>query len=314
MKQTLTYAILLFSFSNSLAQTVMDYDGNEYTPVVIGTQTWLKENLKTTHCMDGTALTLITDNNAWITTADPAYCWYNNNEVFKPTFGALYNHQVVKGCAVCPTGYKLPSNADISKLITTAGGMSVAGTHLKDNNAGTTWSSPLTADNSTGFSLVGTGYRNASDGSFGNILQSTSTWVTDEYTNQAGDFHLSTYNSLPQILNPMMYYNNSGLFLRCIKLNNTALENTGSKEEIQVYPNPCESGALVQVNNLKEELNGKTVNVLITDITGKKILNSNEIVSLGSLVISTNSFKEGIYFLNVISTNEIISNQKLIVQ
>ncbi len=37
--------------------SVIDYDGNIYQTVLIGSQEWMKENLKTTHYPDGSAIT-----------------------------------------------------------------------------------------------------------------------------------------------------------------------------------------------------------------------------------------------------------------
>ena len=67
-------------------------EGNIYNTVIIGTQLWMAENLKTTKYNDNTTIPLVDDNTAWGALTTPGYCWYNNNAVsYKATYGALYN-------------------------------------------------------------------------------------------------------------------------------------------------------------------------------------------------------------------------------
>ena len=86
------------SVSNSvtpLATLISDIDGNIYNTVLIGTQVWMKENLKTTKYNDGTTIPNITDNNAAAALTTGAYSWYNNDVNNKNTYGALYNWYAV---------------------------------------------------------------------------------------------------------------------------------------------------------------------------------------------------------------------------
>jgi len=129
------------------SETVTDADGNTYNTVTIGTQVWMKENLKTTKYADGTAVANVTDNTAW-TTAGAAYAWYDNNISNKATYGALYNWYAVDPASngnknLCPTGWHVPSDAEWTSLTTNLGGESVAGGKLKEDGT-SNWLTPNT--------------------------------------------------------------------------------------------------------------------------------------------------------------------------
>jgi uncharacterized protein (TIGR02145 family) len=60
---------------------VTDYDGNVYTPIQVGSQIWLLENLITTHTREGVSIPNVTDNTAWASTTNMALSAYENNWV-----------------------------------------------------------------------------------------------------------------------------------------------------------------------------------------------------------------------------------------
>lgn len=60
--------------------SVVDYDGNVYKTICIGTQEWLINNYACTHLYDGTLIEELTKNEDWAATSSPALCAYNNNK------------------------------------------------------------------------------------------------------------------------------------------------------------------------------------------------------------------------------------------
>jgi len=158
-----------------------DFDGNYYHTVVIGTQTWMVDNLLVTHFRDGTNIPNVTDNTAWAGLTTPGYCWYNNDfATYKATYGALYNWYTVSTGNLCPVGWHVPSDAEWTTLGTFLGGDNIAGSKLKE--VGTNhWSSPNTdATNETGFTALPGGARyetgNFSNISFGCYLGSSTAY------------------------------------------------------------------------------------------------------------------------------------------
>jgi uncharacterized protein (TIGR02145 family) len=104
------------------AGTVKDIEGTSYSTIEVGTQVWMAENLKTTKYPDGAIIPIITDGMAWAALTTPGCCWYNNDEdVFKATYGALYNWYSVNpasngGKNICPAGWHVPTDVEWATL------------------------------------------------------------------------------------------------------------------------------------------------------------------------------------------------------
>ena len=60
---------------------IQDPDGNIYNTVQIGTQIWTSQNWASTKLSNGSSIPNLTDNT-WNTTESPAYCNYNNDEIY----------------------------------------------------------------------------------------------------------------------------------------------------------------------------------------------------------------------------------------
>jgi len=169
-----------------------DDDGNNYSVVTIGTQTWMAENLKTTKYNDGTAIPLVTDNTAWVGMNTGAWC--DNYNSSGTEYGHLYNwYAVSDGRNIAPVGWHVPTDAEWTTLTTYLGGESVAGGKLKETGtlnweAGTgNWASPNTAaTNETGFSALPDGTRLYYNGMFSGVSYYGQWWSsTPPSTNNA---------------------------------------------------------------------------------------------------------------------------------
>ena len=100
--------------------TVTDYDGNVYNTVRLGHQCWMRENLRTTHYADGTAIPTSSNSSS----TEPYYyqggnllqdgLYYNWTAVMNGAGQTNANPSGVQG--VCPTGWHVPSAAEWIEL------------------------------------------------------------------------------------------------------------------------------------------------------------------------------------------------------
>jgi uncharacterized protein (TIGR02145 family) len=85
--------------------------------VIIGTQEWMAENLRTMSYCNGESITNITSNDLWNNTRSGAYCWYNNEISYGEIYGALYNwYAVADDRKLCPAGWHVPDQNDWAVL------------------------------------------------------------------------------------------------------------------------------------------------------------------------------------------------------
>ncbi|MCB2218836.1 MAG: fibrobacter succinogenes major paralogous domain-containing protein [Bacteroidetes bacterium] len=104
-------------------EQITDYDGHVYNTIQIGTQCWMKENLKTTSYRNGNPIQNITNATTWSTLTSGAYVWYNNDIGWKDHYGALYNwYAAMDPNGLCPEGWHIPSDNEWTILTNTIGG------------------------------------------------------------------------------------------------------------------------------------------------------------------------------------------------
>jgi len=205
-------SIVIYSFDGS---TVTDIDGNIYNTVLIGTQIWMKENLKATKFNDGTTIPLVKNASEWSDLSTPAYCWYySSQELFGNTYGALYNWYAINTRKLCPTGWHVPGNDEWGALIKYLGGDSVAGGKLKETGT-IHWASPNSgATNETGFTALGSGFRYY-DGLYTNMYVSSNWWSATQSCPTTAFLRYILYDNDDIItIRPEMTF---GAAVRCIK-------------------------------------------------------------------------------------------------
>ena len=211
------FAIAMFNMIliGLYAQTLNDINGNVYKTIVIGKQTWMAENLKTTKYNDGTAIPLVSDYNKWSRLSTPAYCCYENNSSNKAVFGALYNWYCVNTGKLCPSGWHVPTNDEWTTLTSYLGGDSVAGGKLKDTCT-TYWIKPNTAaTNESGFAALPGGYR-YSKGIFASMGISGYWWSSTESRTNTAWYRPLHYNS-GKIDIYWGHLKQDGFSIRCMK-------------------------------------------------------------------------------------------------
>jgi uncharacterized protein (TIGR02145 family) len=173
------------TFCDDKTCTVWDVEGNIYNTITIGTQKWMKENLKTTKFNNGTDILLVKSSFDWYYQTTPGYCWYDNSESNKATYGALYNWYAVDvktngNKAICPVGWHVPTDAEWTTLMDYLGGDSVAVGKLKETST-FHWRYPNSnASDESSFTALPGGIRDY-DGVFFGIGSYGSWWSATEF-------------------------------------------------------------------------------------------------------------------------------------
>lgn len=192
-------------------ETVTDYDGNVYKTVKIGDQVWMAENLKATTLNDGTNISLVSVDQSWAETDEPAFCGYAKSQDNVETYGALYNWAAISTGKLAPEGWHVATKTDWAELIETLGGESQAPGKLKESGTAH-WTSPNDATNSADFTALPGGSRNTEGLFFGLGIDAAWWSATESSDSKAYLFELSIYNPLESSTDK-----ECGLSVRCLK-------------------------------------------------------------------------------------------------
>ena len=133
------------------------------------------------------------------------------------SYNALYNWNVVGDSrGIAPSGWHIPSAAELTALSTALGGDSVAGGHLKEIGL-TSWITPNAgADNSSGFCARGIGWRDPA-GTFWSDKQQHNMWSTTSCGGGNYFGSMLTYNAAVWYPNGATWSKTYGAAIRLIK-------------------------------------------------------------------------------------------------
>jgi uncharacterized protein (TIGR02145 family) len=198
--------------------TVKDIEGTEYHTVKIGSQIWMKDNLKTAKYQNGDDIATTDPITLDITTENaPEYQWLMpENDNYLSDYGRLYTWYVAQDPRnVCPSGWHVPFADEWNTLMislyshTSAGGkMQEIGTaHWYPPNSGAT--------NSSGFTALPGGFRNES-GYFGPTSYSGAWWSSSSFDNLRGQCLLLESNDVYAYISGGSEKTH-GYSIRCIK-------------------------------------------------------------------------------------------------
>jgi uncharacterized protein (TIGR02145 family) len=186
-------------------------DGHVYKTVVIGTQTWMAQNLNFTPASSG--------DSSWCYGGVASNCTkYGRLYQWPAAMGlaAIYNTTLrggsdVKHQGICPSGWHVPNDAEWTKLTDTTLASSTVGMKLKANN--TLWSSNTGTDD-YGFSVLPAGYRNY-DGSFIDLGGYANFWSASEYDASYAWYRYFSYDNA--LVRRYDNVKSDGFSLRCLE-------------------------------------------------------------------------------------------------
>ena len=204
--------------------TIKDIDGNIYNTVQIGSQCWMKENLKVAKYRDGSIIPLDTSGGfsgvgtgqKWTQLSDGkgARSVYNHNPSNQINFGSLYSWFVTKDPkGVCPVGWHVPGIGEWRQLQTKlgeneGGKMKTVGTSI--------WNAPNNeATNISGFSGLPSGLRNV-DGLFDLLFQENRFWTSSDYVFPHSSWAVGLVSN-GDYLGIGSSSNQAGLAIRCLR-------------------------------------------------------------------------------------------------
>jgi uncharacterized protein (TIGR02145 family) len=315
--------LLIFINSTIQSQTVTDFDGNVYQTVKIGNQTWMAENLRTTHFSDGSDI-----NNGNQFTSYPQdvimegsdstkyFFYYNNDSLNGQIYGCLYNwfaavNSVISSSenpseiqGVCPSGWHIPSESEWNELKEFVG-----------ENSGI----KLAVGGNAGFDGLYAGYRRASDTDFGALGNSGFFISSTDFIDSPGFCILYRLFVENNELKWRGHYKTCGYSVRCVKENvGTGIDDENDMEILQSfslhqnYPNPFNSSTTIAYSLAKSNL----VTLKIYNLSGQELetlVNGIQTAGEHEITWQPKGLTSGVYFYKLLAGARV-ETMKMVLQ
>lgn len=277
-------------------------DGNYYGYKIIGTQTWMCENLAYLPNVSPFSVVSETAQNYYVV-------GYNGSSVSAAIattnyglYGALYNWPAAMAgdpvCdtltigprGICPAGWHLPGAAEWKVLVNYLGGASVAGKKMKSASG---WLYNPNGTNSSGFNALPCGGMiNTAEVTIGlHALY----WSANDYysTSSAGNMELTTGLDEASINYGLK---SNAYSVRCVKGWGLGVSPEAVLNDVKVYPNPVTDKLMISIDSPEV----KSIIVEVVSISGT-IIYHNIFQTLNSLVciVDMRNYDKGIYILKI---------------
>lgn len=201
MKYLFLFSLQLCSLS--LFGQVKDVDGQTYSTVVIGNQTWTSTNLNVSHFRNGDLIPQAKTPMEWMVANEnqqPAWCYYQNKSKFGKQFGKLYNGFALMDIrGIAPEGFHIPTDEEWTTLTNFTNAPDATKVML----------------NKLGLNLQAGGYR-YDGGSFEGMNVSSYWWSQTEYF-ETQNALLRKMESNTDTLGGDMHGYDWGFYIRCVK-------------------------------------------------------------------------------------------------
>jgi uncharacterized protein (TIGR02145 family) len=192
--------------------SLTDQQGNVYKTILIGTQEWMAENLKTTIYRNGDAIANVTEDAQWANLTTGAWCSSIYDSQYDCPYGKLYNwYAVADSRNVCPTGWHVPTAAEWTTLISFSGNIASI---FKSTGLQYWYDLVVINTNEVGFSGLAGAYRDY-DGYFFGVLD-YGLWWSSTASSQA-DALCRSMGSGFDAWSEFGLLQGSGLSVRCLR-------------------------------------------------------------------------------------------------